>query len=181
MSNLPCRSRNKVWALQLAALAMALSLAAGAEAKGWSPKTPIVRGDGTAIGWVRVKVLPGGLMVHLEAKGLPPGELGMHVHAVGRCDGPDFASAGPHWNPTGKQHGRLNPLGRHEGDLGDLWVDSNGSTRMDMIPPADGHFMSPFDADGAALVIHAQRDDERTDPSGNSGPRIACAVLQVGK
>jgi Cu-Zn family superoxide dismutase len=165
------------FALKLIALAIPLALPSGAEAKGWGPKANIVRSDGTVIGKVRVRVLPGGLMVHLEAKGLPPGDLGMHVHAVGRCDGPDFASAGPHWNPTGKQHGRLNPMGQHDGDLSNLWVMADGSTRMDLIPPADGHWSSPFDADGASLVIHAQRDDERTEPSGNSGARIACAVL----
>ena len=165
----------------LAAIAVPLLIASQAEAKGWGPKSPIVRGDGTSIGTVRIRETPGGLAMKLEASGLPPGEIGMHIHAVGRCDGPDFASAGPHWNPAGKQHGRLNPAGEHLGDLGNMWIGADGSVRMDMRPDPAGSVPSPFDADGAALVIHAQRDDERTDPSGNSGARIACAVLQAGK
>ena len=99
----------------------------------------------------------------------------MHIHQVGRCDGPGFESAGPHWNPTGRQHGRLNPAGRHAGDLGNLQVLADGSVSVEVAGPN----ASVFDADGAALVIHAQKDDERTDPSGNSGARIACAVLRT--
>lgn len=156
---------------------IALALASGAQAKGWGPKTNIVRADGTAIGTVRVMVTPGGLTLKLDAKGLPPGEIGMHIHEVGRCDGSDFKSAGAHWNPAGKQHGRLNPMGRHAGDLGNLWVDASGRVRMDYLPDPAANVPSPLDADGAALVIHAQQDDEKTDPSGNSGARIACAVL----
>jgi len=166
---------------QLAALALALAAASGADAKGWGPKSNIVRGDGTVIGTVQVRAAPGGLAMRLEARGLPPGDLGMHIHEVGRCDGPDFKSAGGHWNPGGKQHGKFNPAGKHEGDLGNLWVMDNGSVRVEEIPDPAGNAPSPFDADGAALVIHAQRDDQMTDPSGNSGARIACAVLQAGK
>jgi Cu-Zn family superoxide dismutase len=164
-------------AFRLIALTLPLALASGAEAKGWGPKTSIVRPDGTVIGTVRARVTPGGLALKLEARGLPPGEIGMHIHEVGRCDGPDFASAGPHWNPTGKHHGRLNPDGEHLGDLGNMWVAADGSVGMDMRPDPAGNVPSPLDADGASLVIHAQRDDEKTDPSGNSGARIACAVL----
>ena len=122
----------------------------------------------------------GGLGLWLEAKGLPPGEIGMHIHDVGRCDGPDFASAGPHWNPQAKQHGRRNPAGPHAGDLGNLIVDPDGSVKLHHAPDPAGHAPSALDANGAALVIHAQRDDEMTDPSGNSGSRIACAVLATG-
>lgn len=166
-------------ALPMILAAVSLAFAAAAGAKGWSPPTSIVRSDGVAIGTVRVRETPGGPALKIEARGLPPGEIGMHIHDVGRCDGPGFESAGPHWNPHGKQHGRRNPAGQHAGDLGNLLVAADGSVRVDHLPDPAGHVPSALDANGAALVIHAQRDDEMTDPSGNSGARIACAVLKA--
>lgn len=157
--------------------AVLLVLATAASAKGWSPPAPIIRPDGVTIGTVRFRETPGGLALKLEARGLPAGEIGMHIHDVGRCDGPGFESAGPHWNPNARQHGRRNPAGSHAGDLGNLWVSGDGSVRLDHLPDPAGQIPSALDANGAALVIHAQRDDEMTDPSGNSGARIACAVL----
>ncbi|HEY5458045.1 MAG TPA: superoxide dismutase family protein [Sphingomicrobium sp.] len=156
---------------------IALALASGVQAKGWGPKANIVRSDGVVIGTARAMVTPGGLALKLKAKGLPPGEIGMHIHEAGRCEGPDFKSAGAHWNPGGKQHGRLNPAGEHAGDLGNIQVETDGSIKMDYLPDPAGNVPNALDADGASLVIHAQRDDEQTDPSGNSGARIACAVL----
>jgi len=168
-------------ARQLFALTVAAVLASGAQAKGWGPKANIVRSDGTVIGTVRAKATPGGLALKVEARGLPPGEIGMHIHEVGRCDGPDFKSAGAHWNPGGKQHGWHNPNGHHLGDLNNLVVTPQGIAKKNWLPDPHGNVPSPFDADGASLVIHAQRDDEMTDPSGNSGARIACAVLAPPK
>lgn len=112
-------------------------------------------------------------------RGLPPGVHGMHVHAVGRCEAPDFASAGPHWSPTPKQHGSANPAGPHHGDLMNLTVGADSSVVVKMSTPAGSlrgeHPL--LDADGAAFVIHATADDYKTDPSGNSGARIACGVV----
>lgn len=107
---------------------------------------------------------------------MAPGTFGTHVHAVGRCDGPDFMSAGPHWNPAGRQHGRENPMGSHAGDLPNIVIgaDRRGQLAIDM--PA-AQIDSLFDADGAAVIIHAAADDEMSDPTGNSGARVACAVL----
>ena len=166
--------------VRLMLCAVPLALASAASAQEWSAPAPIVRSDGVTIGSVRFRDTHGGLGLWLEAKGLPPGEIGMHIHDVGRCDGPDFASAGPHWNPHAKQHGRRNPAGHHAGDLGNLMVDPDGSVKLHHAPDPAGHALSALDANGAALVIHAQRDDEMTDPSGNSGARIACAVLSTG-
>jgi Cu-Zn family superoxide dismutase len=105
----------------------------------------------------------------------------VHLHQTGRCDAPDFASAGPHWNPTSHQHGRLNPQGPHLGDLPNLQVAANGSGRIDFVVPVPAGTAAGanplLDADGTALVIHAAADDLWTDPSGNSGARIACGVL----
>jgi Cu-Zn family superoxide dismutase len=124
---------------------------------------------------------PTGLEVRVQAAGLAPGHYGVHFHAVGRCEGPAFTSAGAHWNPTGRQHGKLNPAGHHLGDLDNLDVDETGAGRLEFTIPgastsgADGL----LDADGAALVIHAGPDDYRTDPSGNSGARMACGAFQA--
>jgi len=96
----------------------------------------------------------------------------LHLHAVGRCEGPKFDSAGPHWNPAGRQHGHLNPAGSHLGDLPNLTVSANGRGALNFLVRG-----GLVDADGTALVIHAKPDDYRTDPSGSSGDRIACAVL----
>ena len=114
---------------------------------------------------------------------LPPGMHGFHIHAVGVCTPPDFKSAGGHLNPTDKHHGRLNPEGPHLGDLPNLTIGANGSADTSFAVPkallgsGEG---SLFQAEGTALVIHADPDDYRTDPSGNSGDRIACAVVERG-
>ncbi|HWT41294.1 MAG TPA: superoxide dismutase family protein [Sphingopyxis sp.] len=120
-----------------------------------------------------------GLRVELVARGFAPGTYGMHVHAVGQCSAPDFASAGPHWNPTGAQHGRDNPMGAHHGDLPNLVIepDQIGRATLRLVGSrfeGDGGLL---DADGAAFVIHAGPDDYKTDPSGNSGGRVACGVI----
>ena len=144
----------------------------------------LVRSDGTAIGAVRVFQENTGVMLRIEADGLPPGMHGVHVHSVARCDPPDFKSAGAHWNPTSKQHGHQNPNGFHTGDLGNLGVGADGKLVAGLLIPGarltgnesgDGPVM--HDYDGTSLVFHAKADDEKTDPSGNSGDRIACAIL----
>lgn len=121
------------------------------------------------------------LRIRIEAAGLAAGTYGAHVHTVGRCDAPGFETAGPHWNPTSRSHGKDNPAGMHKGDLPNLVVGTDGSGSLDYtIPDAGLSGMLPnrlIDADGASVVIHASPDDYRTDPSGNSGARIACGVL----
>ena len=146
----------------------------------------IIRSDGVDIGKVDIIDGTAGASMHFQVAGLPPGVHGVHIHAVGRCDRPSFASAGPHWNPTGRQHGHQNPAGFHAGDLGNVTVDAAGRLVADVLAPgARIRPNSPGPAaliggpDGASLVIHAAPDDERTDPSGNSGDRIACAVLAL--
>lgn len=122
----------------------------------------------------------GGVRVSIDAVAMAPGAYGAHIHTVGRCGPPDFASAGPHWNPTSSQHGKDNPQGTHKGDLPNLIVGAYGRGSVSFTVDAvslRGGAMPVLDADGASVMIHAAPDDYRTDPSGNSGARIACGVL----
>jgi len=122
----------------------------------------------------------GRLRVQVEAAGLAPGSYAAHIHTTGRCDPPDFESAGPHWNPTQRQHGSQNPQGPHLGDLPNLLVGANGEGSFELGIGGAELSAGPgplLDRDGAALLIHAGPDDYRTDPSGNSGARIACGVF----
>ena len=147
------------------------------------PAMPLINASGQTIGTVRAWQTTGGVTFRIEAAGLPHGVHGLHVHAVGRCDAPEFTSAGPHWNPASRKHGLSNPEGPHAGDLRNVAVAANG-VLGETVTLSGASLTGPgpagvlLDADGAALVIHATADDNVTDPSGNSGARIACAVLQ---
>jgi Cu-Zn family superoxide dismutase len=148
----------------------------GDQSRGPAP-TPLINALGAPIGSVRAWQTPGGVAFRIEAAGLPHGIHGLHVHAIGRCDPPDFASAGPHWNPLAKKHGMNNMAGPHAGDLPNVDVAANGVLAA-TVTVAGASMASLVDSDGAALVLHAKADDYVTDPSGNSGPRIACAVIR---
>lgn len=116
-----------------------------------------------------------GLSVSGTLRGLPPGTHGLHFHTVGACE-PPFTSAGDHWNPTSRQHGIQNPNGAHFGDLANIEVGADSSVSVQTSSPG-GTLRGDnalLDADGAAIVVHAAADDLKTDPSGNSGARIAC-------
>jgi Cu-Zn family superoxide dismutase len=145
------------------------------EPQGGAPMA-LVNATGQSIGSVRAWQTAGGVSFRITATGLPHGVHGIHVHSVGRCEGPDFASAGPHWNPAGRKHGFSNPAGHHAGDLPNVEVAANGVLGATVVLPG-ASIADLLDADGAALVIHAAADDYLTDPSGNSGARIACAVI----
>lgn len=136
----------------------------------------LLSSSGAVLGSVRVFSEPTGIVLRINAAGLPSGVHGVHLHMVGRCDPPGFNSAGPHWNPTNRKHGHRNPAGFHVGDLGNLGVGADGKLVAGLLVP-QATLAGIRDADGTALVLHAKADDEMTDPSGNSGDRIACAVL----
>ena len=123
-----------------------------------------------------------GIVLVLNLTGLPSGIHGAHLHSVGRCDAPTFESAGPHLNPMGKLHGTLNPAGSHLGDLPNINADATGRASATIqIAASPASFTAELgDADKASIVVHAGPDDYRTDPSGNSGDRIACGVLTAG-
>jgi superoxide dismutase, Cu-Zn family len=122
-----------------------------------------------------------GVRIDGALTGVPAGVHGIHFHQVGRCDGPDFTSAGPHLNPSGAEHGLDNPRGPHAGDLPNVTANVNQQMIVDMATSRVRLSVtgagSLFDADGTALVMHADADDQRTDPAGSSGERIACGVI----
>lgn len=139
----------------------------------------LIDASGKEIGRVEMREDANGVTLRLTAEGLPAGTHGVHLHEKGVCD-PPFDSAGAHWNPMSKQHGRDNPMGAHLGDLDNMDA-SAGSAAEKTFTIAGGSIGGDenqlADANGTSLVIHADRDDYKTDPSGNSGARIACAVL----
>ncbi len=146
---------------------------------------PLVNGTGATIGSVQLSQdATGVVQVLVSGNGLTAGEHGIHIHAVGKCEGPAFTTAGGHFNPSAHQHGLSNPAGPHEGDLTGLTAAANGTyaytATTDRVSLMTGA-TNIFDADGTALVIHADKDDQVTDPTGNSGARVACAVLALAQ
>lgn len=132
---------------------------------------------GTPAGSATAVATDRGMRIELVGVGLPQGPHGAHVHTVGRCDAPDFASALGHWNPGGTQHGSQNPAGPHAGDLPNLLIGTDGRGTLAITIPG-ARFADLIDEDGAAFIVHAAADDLRTDPAGNSGGRIACGVFR---
>ena len=149
---------------------------AGVDVPVAAPPVALINGSGQVIGSVSPAQTSGGVSLAISAGAVPHGLHGVHVHAVGRCDRPAFESAGPHWNPAGRDHGINDPQGPHAGDLPNVTASSSGVVRETLVL-AGTSLAQLADADGSALVIHASADDYVTDPSGNSGSRIACAVL----
>ena len=139
----------------------------------------LVRANGSAVGVATLSQRSDGLWLNIAADAPGRGTYGMHVHAVGRCDGPEFTTAGPHLNPAMKQHGRDNPMGAHSGDMPN--VTANAAGRLVIETKLTGAmFAQVLDADGASVVIHEKPDDYKTDPSGNSGKRLICGVFKSG-
>jgi Cu-Zn family superoxide dismutase len=136
--------------------------------------------DGAARGTATVTQAADGLHVVVRAMGLTPGIHAVHIHTTGQCAAPDFASAGGHWNPTTRKHGKDNPAGMHMGDMPNMTVgpDGSGSIEYHVADAAISEGATPLlDTDGAAIVVHAQADDNVSDPAGNAGGRVACGVL----
>ncbi|CAN5787020.1 N/A [soil metagenome] len=133
--------------------------------------------SGQQVATVQLREQAEGVMIVLRATGLPSGQNGFHFHQIGRCNGPTFETAGDHFNPTRRQHGFDNPRGPHLGDLPNLMVQPDGTATQSLLARDVTLAPGARSVRGRALVVHAGRDDHRTDPSGNSGERIACGVV----
>jgi Cu-Zn family superoxide dismutase len=142
---------------------------------------PLIDTTGDRVGQVTASEDAGGVMLEIFATGLTPGRHGLHLHTNPACGPPAFQSAGGHFNPSGRRHGAPNPQGAHAGDLPNLVANDRGEARAQVT--VSGYTLSPgprsVATPGTALIIHANEDDETTDPTGNSGPRIACAVIAL--
>lgn len=169
-----------------AAVAMAAMLGCKPQVQTGSPmpsgRATVRSTTGTVLGTLAFAPSATGTHITGTLSGLPTGVHGIHLHAVGRCDAADFTTAGGHYNPANMHHGIENPAGPHAGDLPNITVDASGSVNVDLTDPRVTLDTSPtgglFDADGTAIVVHAAADDQKSDPSGNSGARIACGVIQ---
>lgn len=140
---------------------------------------------GESIGRAVLTQGPTGLLIRIEATGLTPGWHGVHIHTTGRCDAP-FTSAGGHINHAAPvPHGLLNPEGPDDGDLPGIFADADGRVNAEVFTSqariaATGPGQWLWDDDGAALVIHANPDDQHSQPIGGAGARVACGVMAAG-
>jgi len=143
-------------------------------------KAVLVDGQGRTVGEAQFTDREGKVRIVVDLRGLPPGTHAMHLHTVGECHGPDFKSAGAHFNPFGKKHGLENPEGPHAGDLPNFEVKSDGTAHVEveakLVTLWEGK-NSLFQPGGTCLVVHEKADDHKTDPAGNAGARIACGVI----
>ncbi len=147
-----------------------------------SVKVEMKEGHGKSVGTANIKSTDNGVEIDLKLHSLTPGEHALHFHQNAVCEGPDFKSAGGHFNPEGKHHGLENPEGHHAGDMNNILVRVTGKAKVkvknaDVNLGSDSH--SLFSNGGTALVIHAKVDDMKSDPAGNAGDRIACGVIKA--
>jgi Cu-Zn family superoxide dismutase len=140
----------------------------------------LTMGNGLPVGSAQIITAGNQVTLAVGLTGISPGTHGIHLHTVGACNAPDFTTAGGHLNPLGRHHGSMSPDGKHEGDLPNVVIQPGGSGALtaDLSGTPDQVRAWLFDGDGSAIVVHADPDDYKTDPSGNSGARIACGVIK---
>jgi Cu-Zn family superoxide dismutase len=166
--------------VRTAGLAGALVAFAALPAAAQSAKATLKNVDGKEVGTAQLtQAATGGVLISLSVSGLPAGDHAFHVHAVGKCE-PPFTSAGGHFNPGNKKHGMMSPEGQHAGDMPNLHIPASGALTVDVVNSAITieKGKGTGDANGLSLIIHAGKDDYKTDPTGDAGGRIACGVIE---
>ncbi|WP_240968220.1 superoxide dismutase family protein [Paenibacillus aquistagni] len=142
----------------------------------------IMDSKGSKMGTATFTQLAKGVQVDVKVAGLKPGLHGIHIHETGKCEQPDFKSAGGHFNPSMKEHGFDNPNGEHAGDIPNLVAGPDGTAEAQFVVTTvtlqKGVPNSLLKGGGTALIIHADPDDMHTNPAGNAGDRIGCAVIR---
>jgi superoxide dismutase, Cu-Zn family len=156
---------------------LALTSAASAQ----SGKATLKDAGGKEVGSAQLSQTPHGVLVRLTLKGVPAGEHAFHIHQTGKCE-PPFTTAGGHFNPGSKKHGIMAADGPHAGDMPNLHIPSDGNLAIEVVNAAvtldKDKPNSLFKPEGTALIIHAGKDDYKTDPTGDAGGRIACGVVE---
>jgi superoxide dismutase, Cu-Zn family len=141
--------------------------------------------QGQKLGDATLRETPGGVLIEVKLSKVPAGAHAFHIHDAGKCEGPAFTTAGGHFNPDGKKHGLMAAAGAHAGDLPNVHVPESGTLAFEFLAAGvnlkAGDARSAFDANGAALVLHAKADDYKTDPAGAAGDRLACGVIEKRK
>jgi Cu-Zn family superoxide dismutase len=144
-------------------------------------RAELVDTQGKQVGTAMFRQEEMGVRITLDLRGLPPGAHAVHIHEKPECDGPDFKSAGEHFNPFGRKHGWLDAEGPHAGDLPNIRVKDDGAFRGSFLAPLvtlrEGEH-SLLRGGGTSIMIHAKPDDGATDPSGGAGDRIACGRIR---
>jgi len=167
--------------IKFSALAALLVAASALPAAAQTAKASLKTADGKDAGTAMLTQTPSGVLIALAVKGLPPGEHAFHVHAVGKCE-PPFTSAGGHFNPAARKHGLMAMDGPHAGDMPNLHIPASGELSVEVqnaaITLEKGKPNSVYGPNGTALVVHAGKDDYKTDPTGEAGGRIACGVIE---
>jgi Cu-Zn family superoxide dismutase len=164
----------------IAIICSAIMLTGGLAATQTSTKVGLKSAKGESVGMATISAKGTGVEIALDVKGLPPGEHALHFHETPKCEGPDFKSAGGHFNPTTKKHGMKNPEGPHAGDMDNFTVTAAGTAKATVTGANASLGTGPNSLlanGGTALMVHAAADDMKSDPDGNAGERIACGVV----
>ncbi len=140
-------------------------------------KASLKDAKGQPVGDVTLEQTPHGVLIKGTLMNLPAGVHAIHIHETGKCEGPEFKTAGGHFNPGHKMHGMLSTGGKHEGDLPNLSAAPDGKVQFEFFANDGLTVQSLLDADGSAIVVHAKADDYKTDPAGDAGGRIACGTV----
>jgi len=162
-------------------IALSVFALASQQAAAQTAKSTLKNADGKEVGTAELVQLPAGVLIRLSVKGLPAGEHAFHVHGVGKCE-PPFTTAGGHFNPDGKKHGLMAMEGHHAGDMPNLHIPADGVLAVEVVNDSvtleKGKPNSLYGPSGTALIVHAGKDDYKTDPTGDAGGRIACGLVE---